>query len=172
MTDSAQRPGWYPDPDGVPGERWWNGVAWSDTRRGGPNRTVVPTAPAAPVAPLPTLSRPSASAPGLPPVPPPAINPYATAPRPVGGGANPLALGGFILSIASMFFLSFLVIPSVVATVLSLRGMARGRELRAQGNPGHQYGLAVAGFALGIAGTLFGAFGAVVYLLVLAGIER
>jgi hypothetical protein len=25
-------PGWYPDPHGQPGYRWWNGVAWTDDR--------------------------------------------------------------------------------------------------------------------------------------------
>ena len=52
MTGS---PGWYADPDGVPGrQRWWNGADWSDVTRGGagtpppaaqpgrPPRTVLP----------------------------------------------------------------------------------------------------------------------------------
>jgi hypothetical protein len=25
--------GWYPDPSGRPGERWWDGVGWSDRTR-------------------------------------------------------------------------------------------------------------------------------------------
>lgn len=29
--DSSPEPGWYPDPSGPPGLRWWNGVSWSDT---------------------------------------------------------------------------------------------------------------------------------------------
>ncbi len=28
--DSSPEPGWYPDPSGPPGLRWWNGVSWSD----------------------------------------------------------------------------------------------------------------------------------------------
>lgn len=28
-------PGWYPDPHGSPGYRWWNGVAWTDDRSTG-----------------------------------------------------------------------------------------------------------------------------------------
>jgi hypothetical protein len=28
-------PGWYPDPYGQPGYRWWNGVAWTDDRTAG-----------------------------------------------------------------------------------------------------------------------------------------
>jgi hypothetical protein len=42
-------PGWYPDPDGVPGTaRWWNGAGWSDlTTRAGPG-VAVQTSPALP----------------------------------------------------------------------------------------------------------------------------
>ncbi|OJX65009.1 MAG: hypothetical protein BGO95_01525 [Micrococcales bacterium 73-13] len=29
---SAVPPGWYPDPAGVPGQRWWDGVRWSEAR--------------------------------------------------------------------------------------------------------------------------------------------
>lgn len=32
---SGPPPGWYPDPYGMPGYRWWNGVAWTDDRSGG-----------------------------------------------------------------------------------------------------------------------------------------
>jgi hypothetical protein len=31
---TPQRPGWYPAPDGSGTEQWWNGAAWSDTKRG------------------------------------------------------------------------------------------------------------------------------------------
>jgi hypothetical protein len=34
-------PGWYPDPAGGPGQRWWDGYNWTDT-------TVLPAAPLAP----------------------------------------------------------------------------------------------------------------------------
>lgn len=41
MTNDSQIPaGWYPDPDRADGQRWWNGMAWTEDRRG-------PVAPAA-----------------------------------------------------------------------------------------------------------------------------
>lgn len=33
---SSPPPGWYPDPAGVPGLRWWDGVRWMDTPRQAP----------------------------------------------------------------------------------------------------------------------------------------
>ena len=64
MADVTRSAGWYPDPDGAAGERWWNGAGWSDSRRGGaaaaastpyaPERSVMPPPPAAGAVPLPT----------------------------------------------------------------------------------------------------------------------
>jgi hypothetical protein len=53
---SAPPPGWYPDPDGSPGQvRWWSGTAWADvTIPAGPGvaiRTSPVLAPVRPVAP-------------------------------------------------------------------------------------------------------------------------
>src|SRR5688572_23208822 len=28
MPGSSQPPGWYPDPSGAPGQRWWDGTQW------------------------------------------------------------------------------------------------------------------------------------------------
>ncbi|MDO5676465.1 MAG: RDD family protein [Propionibacteriaceae bacterium] len=44
MTNSAQQPpaGWYPDPAGSGGERFWDGVAWSQSTR---DQEVPPAAP-------------------------------------------------------------------------------------------------------------------------------
>jgi hypothetical protein len=38
--DGGPPPGWYPDPQGGPGRRWWDGAHWSD-------QVVVPMAPPA-----------------------------------------------------------------------------------------------------------------------------
>ncbi len=40
-------PGWYDDPDGVPGrQRWWNGASWSDVTSGGTTATAQAIRPA------------------------------------------------------------------------------------------------------------------------------
>lgn len=38
-------PGWYPDPSGTPGLRWWNGVSWSDSTHALPGSDAAPAAP-------------------------------------------------------------------------------------------------------------------------------
>ena len=95
MTDDSKRAGWYPDPDGAPGERWWNGVGWSDSRRGG-----VTTPPAAapvrarptPVLPTPVIPTPAATLPAaaVPPVPMPAVPvPSVAVPPPAAAAYRP-----------------------------------------------------------------------------------
>jgi hypothetical protein len=41
--------GWYPDPNGTPGQRWWNGASWSDATQApplaGPGSQPAPYAP-------------------------------------------------------------------------------------------------------------------------------
>ncbi|MBN9607384.1 MAG: DUF2510 domain-containing protein [Actinomycetales bacterium] len=61
--DSSPIAGWYPDPENVTLERWWNGVAWSDQRRPStvPVANPLPEAPAAYAAPA-APSAPAASA--------------------------------------------------------------------------------------------------------------
>ena len=65
-TPSSLPPaGWYPDPQGGDGQRWWNGVAWSsETRAAQPE---APVAPAEPVAPAQSAT--------------PAADPYQSAPQ-------------------------------------------------------------------------------------------
>ncbi len=41
-------PGWYPDPDGESGHRWWNGVAWTESVDTGEVRTAVEAASESP----------------------------------------------------------------------------------------------------------------------------
>jgi Protein of unknown function (DUF2510) len=57
---SSAPPGWYPDPDGVPGMvRWWNGSGWSDvTTPVGPGVAVQVPAPAPEVREVPASSPP------------------------------------------------------------------------------------------------------------------
>ncbi len=43
MPKAGDSAGWYPNPEG-PGERWWNGVSWSDAYRSGTgHRSAQPT---------------------------------------------------------------------------------------------------------------------------------
>jgi hypothetical protein len=28
MSDEDRKPGWYPDPEGGPKQRWWDGTVW------------------------------------------------------------------------------------------------------------------------------------------------
>ncbi len=39
-------PGWYPDPQGIPQERFWDGHGWTDRTR--PMTIVIPAKPSAP----------------------------------------------------------------------------------------------------------------------------
>ena len=42
-TPPTPAPGWYPDPSGAPGTKWWNGTAWADN----PPAPTTPPVPAA-----------------------------------------------------------------------------------------------------------------------------
>jgi hypothetical protein len=53
-------PGWYPDPAGGPGQRWWDGYAWTEA-------TVQPEVPPPPPAAPPTAASAAAAPPGTPP---------------------------------------------------------------------------------------------------------
>ena len=33
MSSNGVLPGWYPDPEGKPSERYWDGTAWSEQTR-------------------------------------------------------------------------------------------------------------------------------------------
>lgn len=48
MTQPTPAPGWYPDPAGGPGQRYWDGAVWRDAAPAAPNP--YPAAPAAPAA--------------------------------------------------------------------------------------------------------------------------
>lgn len=154
MAETFQRPGWYPDPEGAPGERWWNGTSWSDSRRGG----ITPTATAAPMAPIqtaaPTTQPPVYSAGNPAPVRP---DPYAAPPTLAGSvartgidtRANRNAMIGFITGIIALF-VGIIPILAPVAIVFSILGITKARQLKAQGAPSTLMTFAVIGLGAGI----------------------
>jgi len=40
---TAPQPGWYPDPSGAPGQRYWDGQQWTEVARPGPNLSSEPS---------------------------------------------------------------------------------------------------------------------------------
>jgi hypothetical protein len=146
MAEEYKRPGWYPAP-GEQGERWWNGASWSDSRRGQPA-----SAPA-PLPPVPSVVY-SADKPA-----PQRPDPYATpVPTTFGRAAatvdarnNRLATVALALGAVGLFGLS---IVSPVAVVLSLLGIAKARQLKAQGGSGSSIVLATIGLVMGVIGTI------------------
>lgn len=130
MADIVRSPGWYPDPDRGPGERWWNGVSWSDSRRGA--NGVATSASTNISAPAP-ITRVVYSA----------ANPAPQSPAEVGRPAaaltvtralNPAATTAFAAAVISIF-VDFLLIPSIVAIVFGVRAIARANQLIADGQP-------------------------------------
>jgi hypothetical protein len=97
MTQPPIPAGWYPNPDGTPSMRWWDGTQWTDAVQG-------------------ATGSPVASGPGLPPGPPaqgPPPLPYGYAPIP------PASVGrtgrtGIIVAIVFLVVAGVVFIPSVV----------------------------------------------------------
>jgi len=174
---SAPRsPGWYPAPNGG-GEQWWNGVAWSESRRDGTTARraathVTPAAApnAAPVSNITPMAAPHAPAVSniTPPAPyagPQHPNPYAAPTRPfiqdpaasqAYGRATaqmaPASLAALITGIASVF------IPIVgpIAIILGVRALNLATRADAIAKSSRSY--AIAGIVLGIVGTIAGLF--------------
>lgn len=150
MAETFQRPGWYPDPDGNPGERWWNGTSWSESRRGGPQPVVPVTSvqPAASTAPPPVYSAQS-PAPARPdPYAQPALA-SATGRTGIDTRANRNAMIGFITGLISLFIGILPILPPV-AIVFSILGIVKARQLQAQGAPSTLMVFAVIGLVSGI----------------------
>lgn len=158
MTDQSALPpaGWYPDPEAPGGERWWNGVGWSEDRRAAPAPVGPPPVPYSGSAPSPYVG--SAASPY-------GSSPYGSAPYGAAGPANTPALVGFILSAVGLglsWLVGFLGLGLLIGgLVTSLIGLRKARALRAQGHVTHRFGFAVAGVVIGAVGVV----GAVFFLL-------
>ncbi|MGX6600784.1 DUF2510 domain-containing protein [Micromonosporaceae bacterium Da 78-11] len=139
MTIAPQRDvpaDWYPDPSGLPEQRWWDGRQWTDYLR-----PVSATGPAGG-----------------------SVRDAVPGPRPAGvfagapvSGRNAVARYALVLGLLSVLVNPFLV-PSVLAIVCGLLGIRRAnRRLRAGrvpiGGASAAWGLAagVAGLALSVA---------------------
>ena len=130
MAEENKRPGWYPDPSGVGGERWWNGAGWSDSRRSG--------------AVVPPPSRPDPYVPATASFGPLARTTAASA------AINRLAMVGFVVGIISVFFAGIILAP--LAIVFSVLGIVKARALKAQGVPQTLMLFALIGLGCGVIG--------------------
>lgn len=176
MADENKRAGWYPDPDGAAGERWWNGASWSDSRRGGvvpaaapvvaAAASVAPIAPAAPV--IYSAANPAPQSPGAYGTSRSALwtNALITAApgRNIDARVNKYAFYGFICGIISLFFNLFFVL-SILAIVFSALGISRARQLKAQGAPSTLMNLALVGLGAGLLSTGIAVFGFVIFVV-------
>jgi len=106
-------PGWQPAPDGN-GEQWWNGVDWSESRRG--QRPAPAYGPPAPDSVITPVQRPNPYAP-----PTPAAAPNQYAPPQVGTPAQSMATTALVLGIVGIF----IGVVGIVAVIIGV--MARSR---------------------------------------------
>ncbi|GAB3410778.1 hypothetical protein GCM10027515_31530 [Schumannella luteola] len=143
MPTSSDSPGWYADPERAGTQRWWNGAAWSDARRGmsgAPSRSV--DAPQ------------SAWAPDA-----------GSAERSSG---NPPAMIGLILGVFGLALLPF----AIAGLVLSIIGLRRANRMVVAGTPYASRPAAIAGLVislLAIVGTLL--LVGLILALALAGVD-
>jgi hypothetical protein len=130
MADIVRSPGWYPDPDRGPGERWWNGVSWSDSRRGANGVSTAASTNISAQAPITRVVYSAAN-----PAPQsPADHGHQAAALTVTRALNPAATTAFAAAVISIF-LNFLLIPSIVAIIFGVRAVARANQLVAEGQP-------------------------------------
>jgi hypothetical protein len=175
---SAPRsPGWYPAPNGG-GEQWWNGVAWSESRRDGTTARqaathVTPAAAphAAPVTNITPMAAPHAAPVSniTPPAPyagPQRPNPYAGYQQPpvarAGTAVAPLALAAMITGIASIF----VPIAGPVAIILGVRALGVAQTTGPLDKQSRSF--AMVGIAVGVAGTIFGLINLIVFIMAIA----
>jgi hypothetical protein len=169
MAETYQRPGWYPDPEGKPGERWWNGSTWSDWVR---SAASAPAASSPPASSSPSVIY-SAGNPA-----PQRPDPYArtlvgttATPRSaftIDARANRNAVIGLITGMIALFFNVFGVLGPV-AIVFSALGVAKARQLKAQGVTNNSMVVALIGLGAGILATIIGIVTVVVFMVTLIG---
>lgn len=149
MADSPRSPGWYPDPDRSGGERWWNGVSWSDGRRGSDGATTASSTNISAQAPIERViysaSNPAPQSPAEQHVHPPALV--------VIRAVNPAAVTAIAAAAVSVF-INVLFIPSIVAIVFGIRAIVRANQLTAAGQPGGTKVLGVVAIAVAVATAL------------------
>jgi hypothetical protein len=157
MAEEPKRAGWYPDPDGAAGERWWNGASWSDGRRAVPAAAASGAIPASVTVPEPHVIYSAEN-------PAPQSQAETTSSRfarartglTIDASANRQAMIGFVLGIVATFFNPlFLLAP--VGIIYSILGLRRANELRAQGITGNMRVFAIVGIALGAFALVMGA---------------
>lgn len=150
MADIVRSPGWYPDPDRGPGERWWNGVSWSDSRRGANGLTTSAVSNISAQVPIDRVVYSAAN-----PAPQsPAEMGVQAAPLVVTRALNPAATTAIALAAVSVF-LNFLLIPSIAAIVFGVRAIMRANQLAAAGQPASSKTLAVVAIAVAVASAIW-----------------
>jgi hypothetical protein len=167
MGAAVTPPGWYPDVERPGGERYWDGSAWTEHRRGGD--TTPPTGGAPPAfgeSPPRYPQQAAAQAYQQPGAVPPAYGPGAYGSSPgsqpyaaggsmypksaVAGWALGLSIAGLVLSCCGGFLLS---IPGTIMGWTQMKAVDRGER-----DPASR-GTAKAAFIVGIVGmSLFAAF--------------
>ena len=176
MAEEYKRAGWYPDPAGAPGERWWNGVGWSETRRGAhapshitPSTHTTPPVYSAPaVTPpanytTPPVTRPPVySADNPAPQSPASASRLGTAVRSIDTRANRPAFVGFLLGIIAL--VTGFSVLGVVSLVLSIVGLQTANRLAAQGSSSTLRNMAWVGLGTSIAALVFGVIGLIGFI--------
>ncbi len=156
MADEIKRPGWYPDPDGGTVQRWWNGASWSDANIAPPPAvaSATPATPSVPV--IYSAENPAPQYPGATPGSPRAA-------VTINAKLNPLAVYSFVAGLVAFFF-NFLLVPSGIAIVLGIKGLARAKQLAESGETNTAKPLAQIGIVLGVLGAVGGLFQVVLFL--------
>jgi hypothetical protein len=153
MVDEIKRPGWYPDPDGGAVQRWWNGASWSDASIT-PPPAVASTTPSTPV--VYSAENPAPQYPGdTSRVPRAAVT--------INAKLNPQAVYSFVAGLVAFFF-NFLLVPSAIAILLGIKGLARAKQLEEAGETNTVKALAQIGIVLGAMGALGGLFQVAIFV--------